>query len=116
MSKADRRFNTHTKTRLTETDPIFAAIEHHKKLDQIFFDRCRDGRACQRDVDLALEAAERAAWKMSKTKPGTVAGCAAMLAYISNGDCVGLFDVGETAWHQTAFGTVAKTLKKLASV
>jgi hypothetical protein len=68
-------------------DPIFEAMERHKKLDEIFFDRCRDkdkdeGRASQCDVDRANDAAE-------------IAGTVAMLRYITDADYAGLFDTGE---------------------
>jgi hypothetical protein len=50
------------------TDPILAAIAHHKTLDRTFLDLaarlgCTDPR-----IDPACEAAEEAAWTMARTR------------------------------------------------
>jgi hypothetical protein len=66
-----------------------------------------------RDVERAFEAAEEAAWRLAKTKPTTAAGAAAMLAYIATGPITGLFELGETRWHETAFRTVVASLAKI---
>jgi hypothetical protein len=120
MPKAAKKHTT-TRERPRPTkrkiDPIFAALERHKALDRIFNDVCgaRDeGRAKRCDVDRASDAAERAAWKMARTRPTTVAGASALLTYIATGPITGLFELGETNWHETAFRTVATSLAKIA--
>src|ERR1035438_4668393 len=97
-------------------DPIFEAIENHKKKDRAFFDLCRAeeaGLVTERDVDRASDAAENAEWKMAWTKPSTAAGASALLTYITTGPVTGLFELGETHWHETAFRTVAASLAKI---
>jgi hypothetical protein len=100
-------------------DPIFAAIENHKKLDRAWHDLAAaldeaGARAVkQRDVDRASDAAENAAWKMARTKPSTAAGASALLEYITTGPVTGLFELGETHWHETAFRNVAASLAKI---
>jgi hypothetical protein len=60
----------------------------------------------RRDHDRAASAEQRAAWKLARTKPTTAAGASAPLTYIATEPAVGLFDLGETEWHETAFRTV----------
>ena len=67
----------------------------------------------RRDYDRANMAERRAAWKLARTKPTTAAGASAMLTYISTEPAVGLFDLGETDWHETAFRTVAASLAQI---
>jgi hypothetical protein len=116
MPKAARQsITTH------KPDPSIAALELHKKADQIFFKRAsiadeRPGNPpAERDKDRASAAAEHAAWELATTEPTTIAGAAALLRYIVDGPAVGLFDLGETAWHETAFRTVATALEKIAA-
>jgi hypothetical protein len=60
--------------------------------------------------ELASDAAENAAWKMARTRPITAAGAAALLEYITTRPTTGLFELGETNWHETAFRTVVASL------
>jgi hypothetical protein len=99
-------------------DPIFAAIDKYKKLCKAWLDleRARDEelRAVkQRDIDRASDAAENAAWEMARKKPSTVAGASAMLSFIATEPTTGLFELGETRWHETAFRTVTAALAKI---
>jgi hypothetical protein len=114
MPKVKRTITARTKAE--KADPILAALERHKELDRIFNDvyRAKDeGRAKQRDVKRASAAAERAAWKMARTRPTTVAGASALLSYIATNPTTGLFELGETHWHETAFRTVAAALARI---
>jgi hypothetical protein len=101
-------------------DPIFAAIDNHRKLDRAWLDlEAASERAGRGDdvrkyhVDRASDAAEKAAWKMAQTKPSTAAGASALLTYITTGPITGLFELGETHWHETAFRNVAASLAKI---
>jgi hypothetical protein len=92
MAKAKREHST----RITRPDPALAAIDNHRKLDRTWLDLTRlqemDSPGVTRcDVDRRYEAAEAAAWKLAETKPTTVAGAAAMSAYITTGPITGLF-------------------------
>jgi len=113
MAKATRKHST----RITLPDPAIAALDNHRKLERMWLDvenleemglpsptRC--------DVDRRHQAAEEAALKLAETKPTTVAGAAAMLAYITTGP-TGLFELGETYWHETAFRTVVAALAEI---
>jgi hypothetical protein len=62
----------------------------------------------------ARSAAHAAAWKLAKTTPTTLAGASTMLAYITSAPAVGLFDLGESDWHEDAFRSVIAGLAKLA--
>jgi hypothetical protein len=97
-------------------DPSVAALDNHRKLDRTWLDLCRAreaGLVKQRDVDRASDAADKAAWKMARTKPLTAAGASALLTYITTGNITGLFELGETDWHETAFRNVAASLAKI---
>jgi hypothetical protein len=62
------------------------AIDGHKEFDRAFFDQCcaeEVGPATRSEVDRASDAAEKAAWKMARTKPTTAA--SAMLTCIEHG-------------------------------
>jgi hypothetical protein len=61
----------------------------------------------------ACAAAENAAWKMARTNPTTAAGTSALLTYITTRPITGLFELGETDWHETAFRNVAASLAKI---
>jgi hypothetical protein len=50
---------------------------------------------------------------MAETKPTTTAGAATMLAYITTGAITGLFELGETDWHETAFRTAVASLAEI---
>jgi hypothetical protein len=101
------------KARPPVDDPIFAEIENHKNLDKGWLDLLRAG-APQRDVDRASDAEEKAPWKIARTTPTTAAGAAGLLEYIAVGPITGLFELGETSWHETAFRTVTAALAKIA--
>jgi hypothetical protein len=99
-------------------DSIFAELENHQKLDKAYLDLCRAeeaGLAKRREVQRAGDAAEKAAWKMARTKPSTAAGASALLAYITTGPITGLFELGETRWHEAAFRNVAASLARITS-
>jgi hypothetical protein len=104
-------------TKAEKADPIFAAIENHKKLVRIFLDVSRaedEGRARDVDVDRAMADSQRAARKMARTKPTTVGGASAMLSYIATNPITGLFELGETGWHEVGFRTVTASLARIA--
>jgi hypothetical protein len=69
--------------------------------------------ALRRDHDRADSAVGRAALKMAQTEPTTAAGASALLSYIATDKGTGLFELGETDWHETAFRTVAAALAKI---
>jgi hypothetical protein len=123
MPKATRVNSTPRRTaslrNTAAADPIFAAIDKHKELNKAWFDLAAaldeaGLRAVkQRDVDRAVDTAENAAWEMAQTKPSTAAGASALLSYIATGPVTGLFELGETHWHETAFRTVVASLAKI---
>jgi hypothetical protein len=99
---------------------IFAAIENHQMLDKTWMDMERGADEAglrtkkQRDLDRACAAAENAAWKMARTNPtAAAAGTSALLTYITTRPITGLFELGETDWHETAFRNVAASLAKI---
>jgi len=111
-------------------DPIFPAIEKHRRLDRVWLDLCpilekaeakaRHGAratselaALRRDEDHAHVAVDKAAWKMARTKPTTAAGASELLTYITTGPITGLFTLGETEWHETAFRSAVASLAKI---
>jgi hypothetical protein len=113
MTMAKNRRNT------ARADPIFAALENHKKLDRAWLDmeHAREARPLtvkRREVDRASDAADKAAWRMARTRPTTVAGASAMLTYIATEPVTGFFELGEASWHETAFRTVTAALAKIA--
>lgn len=113
MPKATKKISTPARPK---ADPIFAAIENHRKLDRTFLDLWRAqeaGLAKRREVDRASEAADNAAWKLARTKPTTAAGAAAMLAYIATHNGTGLFELGEMPWHEDAFRAVTAALARM---
>ena len=63
--------------------------------------------------DCACDAAEKAAWKMARTKLITAAGTAALLEYVTTGPITGLFELGETDRHGRRFRNVAASLAKI---
>jgi hypothetical protein len=98
-------------------DPIFAAIENHEKLDKTDMEMSRaydEGRVTQGDVDRAGTAAVQAAWAMAESEPTTAAGASAFLTYITTRPLTGLFELGETDWHETAFRTAVDSLSRIA--
>ena len=109
MAKATR---LHGAPRTSSVDPIIRALENHQRLDRVSFDLVRTG-APERDVERAGDAAERAAWRMARTRPTTSAGAAAVLAYITTEPVTGLFELGECDWHETAFRTVVAALAEI---
>jgi hypothetical protein len=44
---------------------------------------------------------------------GAAAGAAALLEYITTRPTTGLFELGETSWHETAFRTVVASLAEI---
>jgi hypothetical protein len=115
MAKATDKYSIRT----AEPDPIFAAIDNHRKLDRLWLnlahleDASSPGASPSCAVERGSAIAEQAAWKLAKTKPTTAAGAAAMLAYITTGPITGLFELGETHWHETAFRTVVAALAEI---
>ena len=72
MAKATRKTSTTKKTTIA-TDPIFAAIECHRKLDRAWLNL--EAASDEEYAKIcASEAAEKAAWKMARTEPSTAAG------------------------------------------
>jgi hypothetical protein len=63
-----------------EPDPIFAAIEAHRVKNGDFKAACRDGTDEQAEIACAIEGA--AARAMFLTVPTTLAGIAALVAYV----------------------------------
>jgi hypothetical protein len=103
-------------TRTTSPDPAFAALDNHRKRDRAFLDLCRAqeaGLATEIDVRRASDAADDAAWRLARTEPTTEAGASALLTYITTGPITGLFVLGETDWHETAFRTVTAALAEI---
>jgi hypothetical protein len=102
---------TTTRVRFVRThpDPILASIENHKRLDQAWLDLAQaDGQRLS-FRPAPPEAAETAAWIMARTKSTTTPGVAALLVYITTEPITGLFELGETAWHErTAVGSQAE--------
>jgi hypothetical protein len=119
MPKAAKQNITTRNTARSKADPSLAAIEHHQRLDRAYLDLCaaldRAGLldVRQYDVDRAIDAEQSAAWKMARTKPTTAAGASAMLTYIAVRPISGLFELGETRWHETAFRTCTKALARI---
>jgi hypothetical protein len=106
-------------------DPIFLAIENHRKLDRVWLDLCpvleqaeladrhAGLAALRRAHDCASDAVDNAAWKMARTEPTTAAGASELLTYITTGPITGLFTLGETDWHETAIRTAVASLAKI---
>jgi hypothetical protein len=46
---------------------------------------------------------------------GVVVAKSGLLAYITTGPITGLFELGETDWHETAFRTVVASLAKITA-
>jgi hypothetical protein len=114
MAKADRKTIT-----TTVFDPIFTAIENQRRLNEAWLhtaaraDRTGNRVAKKADIDRDADAAEMAAWEMARTEPQTATGAAAMLSYITTGPITGLFELGETEWHETAFRTAVASLDNI---
>ena len=120
MPKATAKSTTKKKSKAAprKGDPIFAALENHKKRDRAWLDleHAREARPRtikRRDVDRACDTAEKAALKVARTRPTTVAGVAALLTYITTEPVTGMFELGETQWHEAAFRTVTASLAKI---
>jgi hypothetical protein len=118
MPKAAKKRITTTK-KGTARNPIFPRIEMHRKLDRAYLRLAaleEAGLDCVTEADLerASDALERAAWKMARTKPTTVAGASAMLTYITTGNTTGLFTLGEQQWHEAAFRNAAAALVEIS--
>jgi hypothetical protein len=97
-------------------DPIFAAIENHKKLDRArgWIWNALPTRLDSGPKKRAILISPLLQQKTPSTKPTTAAGASALLAYITSGPITGLFELGETHWHETAFRTVVASLAKIA--
>ena len=111
----------------TAPDPIFAAIENHKKLDHAWLafaaeldekqigakkkkkkKKKKNGKrtnlvAMRYELERAQAAELNAAWQLAKTAPSTPAGAGAFLSYIA----IEMFSAGEMDWHPTAIDTMA---------
>jgi hypothetical protein len=99
-------------------DPAFEAIDNHKNADKAFLAAAAALRragltALRRDYERASDAEDNAAWKLARTKATTAAGASALLTYIATEPITGLFELGETDWHETAFRTVVASLAKI---
>ncbi|WP_298106489.1 hypothetical protein [Bradyrhizobium sp.] len=120
MPKAARKTTTAKAKKSEKIDPITVALDRCNGANRIFFDRARaadeqpDNQTAERQLARALASSERCGWELATTEPTTLAGASAMLTYIVDGPAVGLFDVGEMDWHETAFRTVTRALAKLA--
>ena len=111
----------------TAPDPIFAAIENHKKLDHAWLafaaeldekqigakkkKKKKNGKrtnlvAMRYELERAQAAELNAAWQLAKTAPSTPAGAGAFLSYIA----IEMFSAGEMDWHPTAIDTIVKAL------
>ena len=106
----------------TAPDPIFAAIENHKKLDHAWLTFAaeldekqigakKNGKrtnlvAMRYELERAQAAELNAAWQLAKTAPSTPAGAGAFLSYIA----IEMFSAGEMDWHPTAIDTIVKAL------
>ena len=106
----------------TAPDPIFAAIENHKKLDHAWLAFAaeldekqigakKNGKrtnlvAMRYELERAQAAELNAAWQLAKTAPSTPAGAGAFLSYIA----IEMFSAGEMDWHPTAIDTIVKAL------
>jgi hypothetical protein len=71
------------------------------------------GRITRSLTGFSSKRPSHAAWQMATTRPTTFAGAAALLEYITVRPVTGLFELGEVAWHETAFRTVAAALVRL---
>ena len=115
MAKSAREHST----RATRSDPVFAALDNPRKLDRSLdlakLEEAGSPGVTRYDVERGSAVAEEAAWKFAQTEPTTAVGAAAMLDYITIGPITGLFELGETNWHETAFRTVVASLAKITS-
>ncbi len=121
-SKAKSSFTNRALISLTtKTDPIFAAIDKHRKLlkecDRLFaaIDRAENKLKKQNDHHLlslrrqyeqTLRAERAAGMQMAKMKPKTLAGAAALVAYTRVDMKLGI----GPKWHLVALATVATAL------
>ena len=94
-----------------EPDPIFAAIERHRKLDAETMAADNEWSTSHRaDLKAKTERLEeRAAGALAEIAPTTPAGAGALVAYV-NADLVD----GETDWHQPALANAARALSGMA--
>jgi hypothetical protein len=105
----------------TKTDPIFAAIDKHRKLlkecDRLFaiIDRAENTLEKQKQQRIAslhrqyertLRAERAAGMRMAKMKPKTLAGVAALVVYTRADMKLGI----GPKWHMVALATVAVAL------
>lgn len=120
MPKAAQKTTTAKANKPAKIDPAIEAVDRSRKADRVFFDRARvadeqpDNLTAERQLARAVASSERCGWELATTEPTTLAGASAMLNYIVDEPAVGLFDVGEMDWHETAFRTVTRALAKLA--
>ncbi len=96
----------------TTKDPVLEAIEEHERLDRAWFDLESCGGS-EDKVQRAFDTAEKAAWKMARTKPTTVAGATALLEYVTVRPTTGLLNAGETFWHETALRMIVESLTEI---
>jgi hypothetical protein len=97
--------NTYHETR-PQTRPGTRRAGGPSKADDGFLRLAREADASGDEDDPGLARAKAmlsaADWILAETEPTTVAGAAAVLACITHANPVGLFDVGECTWHETA--------------
>jgi hypothetical protein len=101
-----------------DPDPVFPAIENHRRLKQLVLKDYRPdaagGNELQEKIDIADRAAREAAWHLARAKPATVAGAAAMLRYVTAEPLVGLLDSGQDDRYASASSAVTAALAELA--
>lgn len=95
-------------------DPIVAAMRHIRKRQRESYKASdalaeNENEATGQEFDRAWDSRERACWRMAMTEPTTVAGCSAMLSFITSE----LFEYGEHEWHERAWLTVTAALAKI---
>jgi hypothetical protein len=98
-----------------EPDPIFAAIERHRKLEADTMAADNEWSKASHRADLKAKterldiAKVRAAGALAEIAPTTLAGATALVAYVSTD----LVD-GETDWHRPALANAVRALSGMA--
>lgn len=92
--------------KVARADPIFDAIKLHKKLRRQFV--CAEDKLDEtglkfcKEAERAWRAQQLAGWKLARTKPKSVPGIGALVAY-TRADII----IGETDWHMVALKSAA---------
>jgi hypothetical protein len=121
---SQKRIESTKAKRLLRIDPIFAAIDKHRKLlkecERLFaaIDRGENTAKKQnqhnisslrRQYERTLRAERTAGMRMAKTKPKTLAGAAALVAYTCADIKLGI----GPKWHLVALATIAAALANM---